>query len=677
MRPIAAVTFGRSNSMAFAALTLALVLGCGLSPAEASVSFGFSAQTGEVRDLAAVNSNTMFAATQGGGLWKSADSGVTWNKVAGMPARYVWKVAIPGGATATVFAATSVGLFKSTDSGVTWNQLTRDYARALAVDSTGNTVMLGVPGAGILRSTDGGATFVDVSAGLDSVDVRAIVLDASGNAYAALYSNLAGGGWGGVFRLASGGTTWASWNAAGSGGGNALGSLYVTGLAINSTALLAATSNGTGDGAGRIYRNTLTGPGWNNPTTPPTGDLFDVEAVALDRSDATGQSFVAGSRAIGIYRSTDNGVNWSSKSSGVPNAELGGTMFAIGTFAGSNAAVAAPRGAGLFYTANITAGSPTWLPASGVAADRVLSLANHAIAAPNTYYIGLNGGGVKKSTNAGGAWASLLSGLSNGGPDPVLGTATAIAANPNDATSVFVALRTTGLYKLNGSLTAWITDPGAPSILMPQNLQFDGSGNLYYTMFNSGGIYKRTSGGSWGLIEPSVWPGGAGAQGLFQNSNGSFIATMFDELPQRSASGTAGTWSTVAVSPAGPNDTGFMRIAFTSITEKPGSGGTILLGSTNRGLYASNNGGSNWFRVATSGPATMHTALSAVQYGAATSPLWAADRSGSVYCSTNDGGTWVSAGQAGAPVIALKYMNGQMHALTDGAGVAKIAATCP
>ena len=153
---------------------------------------------------------------------------------------------------------------------------------------------------------------------------------------------------------------------------------------------------------------------------------------------------------------------------------------------------------------------------------------------------------------------------------------------------------------------------------------------------------------------------------------------MFDELPQRSASGAAGTWATVAVSPTGANDTGFMRIAFTSITEKPGSSGLTLLGSTNRGLYASINGGSNWFRVATSGPASMHTALAAVQYGVGASPVvWAADRGGGVYCSTNDGGTWVSAGQAGAPVIALKYMNGQMHALTDGAGVYRIAASCP
>jgi hypothetical protein len=128
---------------------------------------------------------------------------------------------------------------------------------------------------------------------------------------------------------------------------------------------------------------------------------------------------------------------------------------------------------------------------------------------------------------------------------------------------------------------------------------------------------------------------------------------------------------------AAANDTGFMRLAFNSITEKPGSAGATLVASTNRGLYRSGDNGVNWSRVTTAGPAAMHTALSAVQYGIVASPLWAADRSGGVYCSTNDGDTWASVGQAGAPVVALKYMNGQLHALTDGAGVAKLSATCP
>ncbi len=283
---------------------------------------------------------------------------------------------------------------------------------------------------------------------------------------------------------------------------------------------------------------------------------------------------------------------------------------------------------------------------------------------------------MKKSVNAGGVWTSLIAGFSAGGPDPVLGSATALAAHPTNTNVVYAALRTTGLYTLSGA--SWTTEAGAPAALMPQDLQFDSTGaNLYYSIFNpGGGVNQRTAAGAWSLIESGIWSGNVGAAKIFQSSTGSMIAMMFDERPQRSATGAPGPWTSIGVA-AAPNDTGFMRLAFNSITEKPGSGGAILVASTNRGLYRSNDNGVDWYRVTTAGPATMHTALSAVQFGAAASPLWAADRSGAVYCSIDDGNTWASVGQVGAPVIALKYINGQMHALTDGAGIAKLSATCP
>src|SRR5438552_3688834 len=83
---------GKASQLRFVAVVgmiLALSIGCGLPPAAAGILGSFSAQTGEVRDLMAMNSTTMFAATQGGGLWKSTDTGLTWNKVGTFPARYV------------------------------------------------------------------------------------------------------------------------------------------------------------------------------------------------------------------------------------------------------------------------------------------------------------------------------------------------------------------------------------------------------------------------------------------------------------------------------------------------------------------------------------------------------------------------------------------------------------
>ncbi|MEO8508313.1 MAG: hypothetical protein ABI593_11840 [Betaproteobacteria bacterium] len=666
----------RAARWTLAALVLVTLAVLGMPGfALAGVTGTLSAQTGEVRDLVAVDATTMYAATQGGGLWKSTNAGATWSKVASLPARYVWKVTFAAAAPNTLYVATSIGLFVSTNGGANWTQRSFDAVRAVAVAAAGSPLLIGVPGAGIYRSNDGGATFADVSAGLDSADARAIVFDAAGNAYAGLFSN-SSGNWGGVFRLALGATSWLSWNAAGAGGANALGHRYVTGLAINASVLLAATADGTGSGVGKVFRNTLAGAGWNSPPDANAGAIYDIESVALDRSDGSGHSFLAGTRAFGVWRSTDDGQTWVQKSSGPAGSEVLQTTIAIGTLPGSPNAVIAQSGAGLFYTTSIGSQPATWQSAGGLAADRVLSVTNHASVAPATYYMGLQGAGVRKSTNAGGAWTRLLAGFSTGGPEPLLGSAVAVAAHPTDASAVSVALRATGLYSLSGGAT-WVRDTGAPSALSPQDLQFDGAGaSLFYSMFNPGGGVWKRSGGTWTQVVPGAWAGSVGANRIFQSSAGPLFVMMFDDLPQRSASGAPGTWSPVNIA-AAANDYGFMRIAFAAISEKPGSAGAVLVAATNRGLYRSGDGGQNWYRATISGPAAMHSVFSAVQYGAASSPLWAADRSGGLYCSGNDGDSWVAAGQANAAIVTLRYQNGQLLALTDGGGIATVGASCP
>jgi hypothetical protein len=629
-----------------------------------------SSGAGEVRDLTAVTGSVMYAATQGGGLWKTNNAGVSW-AITALPARFVWKIAVAGN-TNVVYAATTVGLFKSGDGGATWAALTSDSARAVAVDpndATGNKLLLGVPGVGILRSPDGGTTFADVSGGLDSTDVRAIVYDPGGNAYAALFGNTLGGNWGGVFKLPVGNSTWVNWNTA--GGGTALDNKFVTSLAASGTVLLAGTMD-PNSGDGRVHRSLLSGGGWSNPTTELNGYLFGVEALAYDRSGTSGNNaFYAGSRALCTYRSVDGGQNWVRQAQVVAaNTEACSDISAIGSFPGASSLVIGSKGSGLFYTTTPSA-SAIWTRASGLAADRVRAFAPSPAA--NTFFVALQGGGVRSTPNGGASWSSLVDGLpTSNGVTPVVFSATALAAHPTDPAQVLAGFRGPGLYALSGSTWNVVNGANLPAQgggdYKPQDLRFDASGaNLFYSLFDGQGVYLRTA-GAWSLAAPGAWSG-AGAAGVYLATTGTRYALMYDQLPLRQTAGTSAAWAPVAAT-----DTGFMRLAFRAMSESPIT--HDLLAATNKGLFRSTNDGANWTYVSATG--LPQTALSAIVHSStASGTVWAADPGGNFSCSSDGGTTWTYVAVLPAPALALRLQGGQVWALTDGAGIARLAATCP
>jgi hypothetical protein len=274
-----------------------------------------SSDAGEVRDIRLVTGSgptaTLFAATQGGGVFKSINGGATWSATA-LNKGYAWKIAVSPLTSARAYVATDSGVFKTTDTGATWTQITFDPARAVAVDPgsvTNDTLLVGVPGQGIIRSADSGATFTRQSGGLDSTDVRDIVYQASAKAYALLECDSADtvgtafqGNWGGVFLAtnanAASTIAWSSFNM------GSLPSKCVRAITANTTTVFAGIQNPL-DGSGGIYRST--GAAWTapGPGNPNAGDIFGVESLR-----ASGSNIVAGSRAVGVWTSNDGGVSY-------------------------------------------------------------------------------------------------------------------------------------------------------------------------------------------------------------------------------------------------------------------------------------------------------------------------------------------------------------------------------
>lgn len=118
--------------------------------------------------------NVLFAASLGGGIWKSSDGGASWQSSGGdfLPSLNVQSLAVDPNNANTIYAGTGggQGVFKSTDGGGNWAQLPGSMASApvpganqfwsfseLAVFKSG--VIVAAVGDGLARSGDGGATW--------------------------------------------------------------------------------------------------------------------------------------------------------------------------------------------------------------------------------------------------------------------------------------------------------------------------------------------------------------------------------------------------------------------------------------------------------------------------------------------------------------------------------------
>ncbi|HEX5473845.1 MAG TPA: family 16 glycoside hydrolase [Vicinamibacterales bacterium] len=123
--------------------------------------------------------STMFIGGVGGGIWKSTNGGASWAPVNDFMANLaVSSIIYDPGDSSTMYAGTGegfynidgirgAGVFKSTDGGATWNQLAATnntnflYVNRLAESADGGTLLVATQ-SGLFRSTDGGATFSTV-----------------------------------------------------------------------------------------------------------------------------------------------------------------------------------------------------------------------------------------------------------------------------------------------------------------------------------------------------------------------------------------------------------------------------------------------------------------------------------------------------------------------------------
>jgi hypothetical protein len=136
--------------------------------------------------VAKSDAKTIWAGLDDGRVWKTTTTGSPWTRIQGLPANYVTRITISDTDANTVYAAFSgyrngdsvARLMRTTDGGVTWTDISGDLPAATVNDVVllGDTVVAGTD-VGVYVTHDGGAHWLAVGSGLPVAAVTDLQLN--------------------------------------------------------------------------------------------------------------------------------------------------------------------------------------------------------------------------------------------------------------------------------------------------------------------------------------------------------------------------------------------------------------------------------------------------------------------------------------------------------------------
>jgi photosystem II stability/assembly factor-like uncharacterized protein len=242
-------------------------------------------------------------AVTGSALFKSVDSGGSWNKIG--PSTFTAARLFIDPLTPTILYATSdsanSGVLKSIDSGANWQAVSSGLTNLsipdLAIDpTTPSTLYAGAANGPLFKSTNGGGSWTTVSTTLQGP--VAIDPSNSANVYATGTNN------GGLFKSTNGGSTWNPIN-------NGLRNSFITAILVNPTnsAIVYACDSISTDtdafvlklnpsGSSLLFSTLLGGSTFNSPAASDTAN-----GIALDPA---GNVYITGSTRSNDFPSDQN-----------------------------------------------------------------------------------------------------------------------------------------------------------------------------------------------------------------------------------------------------------------------------------------------------------------------------------------------------------------------------------
>ena len=460
----------------------------------------------KILSLVAVDTSTLYAGTDGGGVFKTTDGGATWlqtgtplkglgaSKVKNLIGSIVRGLYLDPSNSNTLYAATEKGLFLSTDSGSNWETLTG--LRQIVGETIGVASGAFNPTAGLNGRWD--ETVRDSGAGAGSADTFFFAYPHTGvrsrthvyidgvetNSYNLLSNGI---------ELIGTGTTTLDNLAITSGtslvtidydSNSTVPDFPVWDVVVDQSTYDAASGFSTtiyiavyGKG---VWKTIDGGKNWFVASTMSTaGQTFDqrVISLAINPINTVGGNLVAelfaGTDGGGLYYSSDNAGTWT-RQQGINDSVIQDIVLQeVATVAGATNAWVAGKN-GIHYTTDANVAVPTWTQAildsyAGINAD-VRAIARDSF--DGTLYASIFGDVTGNSSPLGGVYSSI-----NGG------------VNWAKVTSNVAASSVTGAHRLDSLAIVGAALPANDTL-------FAGTeGRAVYASADSGATWSAASGG--------------------------------------------------------------------------------------------------------------------------------------------------------------------------------------
>ncbi len=256
-------------------------------------------------------------------IYKTIDGGGQWNPIyVSSPSEDVQVVALAPSNPVNLYAGTlRHGVFKSVNSGTSWdakNSGLKALIQYMALDPTDkNIIYIGIPDFGVFRSTDGGNNWVSRNAGLGSQQVAALAISPVGShtLWASVNNAVTpstGGSLPGIFKSNDGGATWTA-------------TIIPPDNFLSSapTKIVADPVNPNGIyalGIAGVYRTTDGGTTWFTSRNGVPDNAF-LNSLAIDPKNpmVLYLGLYDSTSGNSLYKSTDGGIMWYPSSTGLPN----------------------------------------------------------------------------------------------------------------------------------------------------------------------------------------------------------------------------------------------------------------------------------------------------------------------------------------------------------------------